>query len=159
MGAGKTTIGRLLAQQLKLAFVDSDKEIEDRTGADIPWIFDVEGEQGFRDREELMIDELTQREGILLATGGGVIMRESNRRALASRGFVIYLHTPVEQQVARTNRDQRRPLLQDGDPETILRELMDIRDPLYRDIADYVAETDGRGARTVAQQITRELAG
>ena len=157
MGAGKTTIGRLLAQQLKLAFVDSDKEIEDRTGADIPWIFDVEGEQGFRDREEQVIDELTQREGVLLATGGGVVMRESNRRALASRGFVIYLHTPVAQQVARTNRDQRRPLLNDGDPETILRELMDIRDPLYREIADHVAETDGRGARTVTQQITRAL--
>ena len=86
MGAGKTTIGRLLAQQLKLAFVDSDREIEERTGADIPWIFDVEGEEGFRDREQQIIDELTQREGILLATGGGVVLRSENRRALARIG-------------------------------------------------------------------------
>jgi shikimate kinase len=159
MGAGKTTIGRLLAHQLKLAFVDSDKEIEERTGADIPWIFDVEGEEGFRDREQQIIDELTQREGVLLATGGGAILRSENRRALSSRGFVIYLHTTVEQQVARTNRDRHRPLLQGGDPEAILRELSAIRDPLYREIADYVAETDGGGARTVAQNITRELVG
>jgi shikimate kinase len=158
MGAGKTTIGRLLAQQLKLAFVDSDKEIEERTGADIPWIFDVEGEEGFRDREQLIIDELTQREGVLVATGGGAILRSENRRALSSRGFVIYLHTTVQQQVARTNRDRHRPLLQGGDTESILRELTAIRDPLYREIADYVAETDGHGARTVAQNISRELA-
>ena len=158
MGAGKTTIGRLLAQQLKLAFVDSDKEIEERTGADIPWIFDVEGEEGFRDREQQVIDELTQREGVLVATGGGAILRSENRRALSSRGFVIYLHTTVEQQVARTNRDRHRPLLRGGDPETILRELTAIRDPLYREIADHVAETDGCGARTVALNISRELA-
>ena len=158
MGAGETTIGRLLAQQLKLAFVDSDKEIEERTGADIPWIFDVEGEEGFRDREQQVIDELTQREGVLVATGGGAILRSENRRALSSRGFVIYLHTTVEQQVARTNRDRHRPLLQGGDPEAILRELTAIRDPLYREIADHVAETDGCGARTVALNISRELA-
>ncbi len=158
MGAGKTTIGRLLAQQLRLSFIDSDHEIEARTGADIPWIFDVEGEQGFRDREQQVIEELTERDGILLATGGGAVLRAENRRALSSRGYVIYLHASVSQQVSRTGRDKRRPLLQqDATPETILGDLMQVRDPLYREIADFVAETDGRGARTVAQEIVAEL--
>lgn len=157
MGAGKTTVGKLLARQLQLAFVDSDREIEERTGADIPWIFDVEGEAGFRDREQAVLEELTQMEGVLLSTGGGAILRPANRQALAARGFVIYLHASVEQQVARTSQDRNRPLLQGGDPETILRELMAIRDPLYREIADLVIDTGAGSARTLTQRIVREL--
>jgi len=159
MGAGKTTIGRLLAQRLHLEFIDSDLEIEERTGADIPWIFDVEGEAGFREREQKVIEELTRRDGILLATGGGVVMRPENRSVLAARGIVVYLHTTLEQQVARTGRDKHRPLLQGDDPAGTLRELMKVRDPLYREIADHVIETDGQPARNVAQSLSQVLLG
>lgn len=157
MGAGKTTIGKYLAQQLNLQFADTDTEIEARTGADIPWIFDVEGEEGFRAREQLAVEEMTLWDSVLLATGGGVIMRPENRRVLAARGFVVYLHATVEEQVRRTHRDRRRPLLQAGDPEQILSDLMAIRDPLYREIADHVIDTDGCSPRTVAQKLVREL--
>ena len=157
MGAGKTTIGKHLAQHLKLRFVDSDGEIETRTGADIPWIFDVEGEEGFRDREQLVIDEMTEWEGIVLATGGGVVMRPENRRVLAARGFVVYLYASIDEQVRRTSKDRRRPLLQEGDPEQTLRELMAFRDPLYREIADHIIETDQCSPRTVAQRLVKEL--
>ena len=157
MGAGKTTIGKYLAKQLNLQFADTDTEIEARTGADIPWIFDVEGEQGFRDREQQAVEEMTLWDNVLLATGGGVVMRPENRRVLAARGFVVYLHATVEEQVRRTHRDRRRPLLQTGDPEQVLRELMATRDPLYREIADHVIDTDGCSPRTVAQKLVREL--
>lgn len=157
MGAGKTTIGKYLAQQLNLQFADTDTEIEARTGADIPWIFDVEGEQGFRDREQQAVEEMTLWDNVLLATGGGVIMRPENRSVLAARGFVVYLHATVDEQVRRTHRDRRRPLLQDGDPEVILRDLMVVRDPLYREIADHVIDTDGCSPRTVAQNLVRDL--
>mgnify|MGYP001398689510 CR=1 FL=1 len=157
MGAGKTTIGKYLAQHLKLEFADSDSEIESRTGADIPWIFDVEGEQGFRDREQQVVEEMTQWDNIVLATGGGVVLRPENRRALGSRGFVVYLYATVEEQVRRTRRDRKRPLLQKGDPEQILRDLMAVRDPLYREIADHIIETDGCSPRTVAQRLVHEL--
>ncbi len=159
MGAGKTTIGRLLADSLHLAFVDSDHEIEQRTGADIPWIFDVEGESGFRDREQKVIDELTQRDGLLLATGGGVVMRSENRSALAARGVVVYLHATVDQQLARTANDRNRPLLQTANPRAKLEELMAARDPLYREIADHVVDTDGLGAKMAAQQLIKQLQG
>jgi shikimate kinase len=157
MGAGKSTIGRYLAQQLKLQFADTDTEIEARTGADIPWIFDVEGEQGFRDREQQVVEEMTGRDNIVLATGGGVVLRPENRRALAARGFVIYLYATVEEQVRRTRRDRRRPLLQRGDPGQVLGALMAVRDPLYREIADHIIETDGCGPKSVAQRLVREL--
>jgi shikimate kinase len=157
MGAGKTTIGKYLAQQLKLRFADTDSEIEARTGADIPWIFDVEGEQGFRDREQKVLEEMTQWDDVVLATGGGVVLRPENRRALAGRGFVVYLYATVDEQVRRTRRDRQRPLLQDGDPEQVLRELMAVRDPLYREIADHIIETDSCSPKTVAQRLVREL--
>lgn len=157
MGAGKTTIGKYLAQQLNLQFADTDTEIEARTGADIPWIFDVEGEEGFRAREQQAVEEMTLWDNVLLATGGGVIMRQENRRVLAARGFVVYLHATVEEQVRRTHRDRRRPLLQSGDPEQILSDLMAVRDPLYREISDHVIDTDGCSPRTVAQKLVREL--
>ena len=157
MGAGKSTIGKYLAQHLKLRFADTDTEIEARTGADIPWIFDVEGEAGFREREAQVVEEMTTWDDIVLATGGGVVMRPENRQALGSRGFVVYLHATVDEQVRRTRRDRRRPRLQKGDPEEVLRTLMAIRDPLYREIADYIIDTDGRSPRTVAQRLVREL--
>ena len=131
MGAGKTTIGKYLADHLKLQFADTDSEIESRTGADIPWIFDVEGEEGFRDREQQVVEEMSQWDNVVLATGGGVVLRPENRRALGGRGFVIYLYATVDEQVKRTRRDRKRPLLQKGDPEQTLRTLMEIRDPLY----------------------------
>ena len=158
MGAGKSTIGRLLAKELGFPFKDSDREIEARTGADIPWIFDVEGEEGFREREEAMITELVQERGIVLATGGGVVMREANRTALANNGLVVYLCTSVEQQLQRTAKDRQRPLLQTANPEKVLRELMARRDPLYREIAHLVIETDQRGPKTVVNTIVAQLA-
>lgn len=157
MGAGKTTIGRLVARSLSREFLDSDHEIEARTGADIPWIFDVEGESGFRRRERLAIDDLTQLKGVVLATGGGAVLDPDNRRHLGSRGMVVYLCTSVDQQLDRTRKDRNRPLLQTEDPRRRLEELMAMRDPLYREIADLVIETDGRTARSVASEIVRKL--
>ena len=157
MGAGKTTIGKYLAQHLKLQFADTDTEIEKRTGADIPWIFDVEGEEGFRDREQQVVAEMTNWDDLVLATGGGVVLRPENRRALAGRGFVVYLHATVDEQARRTRKDRRRPLLQTDDPAETLRELMEERDPLYREIADHIINTDECSPRTVAQRLIREL--
>ena len=158
MGAGKSTIGRLLAKELHLPFKDSDKEIEVRSGANIPWIFDKEGEPGFRDRETAMIVELCHENGIVLATGGGAVMRAENRQALRNGGRVVYLHASIEQQVARTSRDRNRPLLRNANPEKILRDLLAIRDPLYREIADLVVETDERPPRMVVLDILERLA-
>jgi shikimate kinase len=157
MGAGKSTIGKYLAQHLKLRFADTDAEIEVRTGADIPWIFDVEGEAGFREREQQVVEEMTLWDDVVLATGGGVVIRPENRQALASRGYVVYLYATVEEQVRRTRRDRRRPLLQKGDPEEVLRSLMASREPLYREIADHIIETDGCSPRSVAQRLVQEL--
>ena len=157
MGAGKSTIGRLLAKELRLPFKDSDKEIEQRTGADIPWIFDVEGEQGFREREHAVISELSQCDGLVLATGGGAVMRADNREALRAGGRVVYLHTSVEQQIDRTARDRNRPLLRAPNPAQVLRDLMATRDPLYRELADIVIETDERPPRMVVQEILARL--
>ena len=141
-GCWKKHLGRLLSQELKYEFFDSDKVIEERCGADIPWIFDKEGEAGFREREESVIDELTQQKGIVLSTGGGAVLRSENRQHLASRGTVIYLCTSVDQQLARTARDRNRPLLQTADPEAVLRKLFAERDPLSS--RDIIIETDQR---------------
>ncbi len=157
MGAGKSTIGRLLAKELRMPFKDSDKEIEQRTGADIPWIFDVEGEQGFREREQAMIAELCDLDGVVLATGGGAVLREANRVSLKGGGQVIYLFTSIEQQLGRTSRDRNRPLLQTSNPEQVLVDLMSVRDPLYREIADLIIETDERPPRMVVQEILERL--
>lgn len=153
MGAGKSTIGRLLAKELRLPFRDSDKEIEQRTGANIPWIFDVEGELGFREREHSVIAELCDQQGVVLATGGGAVLREDNRQALRRGGCVVYLHTSVDQQLERTGRDRNRPLLQTADPERVLMDLMAVRHPLYASIADITVETDARPPRLVVLEI------
>lgn len=157
MGAGKTTIGRQLADMLGWRFVDSDHEIEVRTGASIPWIFEKEGEEGFRKREESMIGELTRQKQIVLATGGGSVMRPANRQALQSRGTVIYLYTPVSMQLERTAHDRNRPLLQTPNPEQRLRDLFEIRDPLYRQVADLIMPTTESSARELAVKILQTL--
>ena len=157
MGAGKSTIGRLLAKELGLPFKDSDKEIEDRTGASIPLIFDVEGEAGFRDREQAVIAELCQEQGLVLATGGGAVLRAENRQAMRQGAVVIYLHASVEHQLARTARDRNRPLLQTDNPGQVLTQLLALRDPLYREVAILIIETDTRPPRVVVQEIMRFL--
>jgi shikimate kinase len=153
MGAGKSTVGRALAAQLGWTFVDSDHEVEQRTGADIPWIFEIEGEAGFRDREAQMIEELTQRDNVVLATGGGAIMREESRTYLKSRGFVVYLAANVREQVRRTGKDSKRPLLAGKDRKAVLSDLMAERDPLYRQVSHVTLATENRSAKKLAQLI------
>ncbi|CAG8999090.1 MAG: Shikimate kinase 1 [Candidatus Celerinatantimonas neptuna] len=158
MGAGKSTIGRHLASQLHMQFHDTDSEIERRTGADISWVFDVEGEDGFRVREETVIDDMTQEQGIVLATGGGCIKSKENRNRLSARGIVVYLETSIDKQYARTQRDKRRPLLQNcEDPRDRLELLAKERTPLYEEIADYRVVTDDQSAKSVANQIIELL--
>ncbi|AOT06618.1 MULTISPECIES: shikimate kinase AroK [Pseudoalteromonas] len=158
MGAGKSTIGRHIADQLHLEFFDSDQEIERRTGADIAWVFDIEGEEGFRKREETVISDLTEKQGIVLATGGGSVISKEVRNKLSARGIVVYLETPIEKQVARTQRDKRRPLLQTGeDSRKILEDLAEQRNHLYSEVADIVVRTDEQSAKVVANQIIDKL--
>ena len=157
MGAGKSTIGQQLSKQLGMVFQDSDHEIEARTGVDIPLIFELEGESGFRKRESVVIDELTQLPGIVLATGGGSILDPANREYLSSRGRVIYLRASVDQQLKRTRMDRNRPLLQTEDPRARLEALMAVRDPLYLEIASIVIETDGTRVRDVVKKILEML--
>jgi shikimate kinase len=157
MGAGKSAVGRQIARLLHLDFIDSDEEIESRTGVDIPFIFEKEGEEGFRKREAKVIDDLTQRERVVLATGGGVVVDPANRNHLGARGFVIYLHTTVDQQLARTRKGRDRPLLANDDPRAVLEALMATREPLYREIADLTIETDGRKVKAVASEILDKL--
>jgi shikimate kinase len=157
MGAGKSTIGRMLSQELTLQFVDVDREIEERAGANIPWIFDVEGEVGFRDREETVVDELTQMDEQVLATGGGAVLRPINRANLQSRGFVVYLDTSIEQQLERTAKDKNRPLLNTENPQAILEKLMLERDPLYIQTCDLIIKTDRRHPRGVVTDIVKQL--
>lgn len=157
MGAGKTTIGRLLARALDREFVDSDWYVEDQTGADIPWIFAKEGEAGFRDRETRAIDELTQQPHIVLATGGGAVMRSDNRDYLHDRGIVVYLNAPVDVQMARTAKDKSRPLLQQPNPRQILQDLYRIRDPLYRQVAHIILPTGHTYPRHMVNQLLKQL--
>ena len=138
-------------------FLDSDDEIETRTGVDISLIFEKEGEEGFRKREAKVIDDLSAMEGVVLATGGGAVADPENRSRLGGRGLVVSLYTTVDQQVARTQKGRERPMLADGDSRKILEVLMDVRDPLYREIADFVVETDGRKVRAVANEILDKL--
>jgi shikimate kinase len=157
MGAGKSTIGKQLASALKLTFEDADNEIQRRTGVDIPTIFEFEGEEGFRKREAAVIDELTQLDHRVLATGGGAVLLPENRRNLAARGYVIYLHCSTEQQFERTSKDKGRPLLDTDNPKETLEELMEERLPLYRETADLEVTTEQRGAASVVKEIIGKI--
>tara|TARA_B100001029_G_scaffold174076_1_gene173747 strand:- start:40 stop:570 length:531 start_codon:yes stop_codon:yes gene_type:complete len=155
MGVGKSTIGRVLAKIMGLRFFDSDQEIELSSGADIPWIFDVEGESGFRERESKMISQLCQRQDIVLATGGGAILAKQNRDTLCSNGTVVYLTASIEKLVDRTKKDKNRPLLQTDNPKQKVIELFEDRNPLYQDAADMVIDTGGKKPLVVASEIQR----
>ena len=160
MGSGKTAVGKQVAKILRLPFIDSDREIEIRTGADIPLIFEREGEAGFRKREHETIADLTTRVGVVLATGGGAVLDPDNRRALAERGWVVYLETSVAQQTERAGRTRHRPLLNGTDnPYRRLEELMAIREPLYREIADFTATTTRKRVGQVAERIVQAFRG
>ena len=157
MGSGKSAVGKPLARDLGCEFYDSDELIESRTGVDIPYIFEKEGEAGFRKREREILDELTGLQGVVLATGGGAVLEKANRDHLAGRGTVIYLETSVAQQLRRT-RGSKRPLLNKGRRKEVLESLMRIREPLYRELADLVVSTDGRNVGSVAKEIREKLA-
>jgi shikimate kinase len=157
MGSGKTAVGRELARLLQIEFYDSDIEIEQRTGVDIPYIFEREGEPGFRERERDAIESLTALENVVLATGGGAVLLPENRARLATRGLVVYLRTSVDQQIERTRHGKHRPLLLTADPRAKLVELLERRAPLYESIADLIIVTDGRHVREVAEQILEHL--
>ena len=158
MGAGKSTVGRMLSSRLGFNFVDTDHLIEARTGADIPWIFDVEGESGFRDRETTILDSLNGSTQHVIATGGGIVVREENHQRLRQLGTVVYLTASIEQLVARTSKDRKRPLLQVADPKAKIIELLRARDPMYRKVADHVVETDGRNSKWVVSHLCHWLA-
>ena len=157
MGSGKTTIGQRVAKLLGKEFLDCDHELEVQTGASVNLIFDVEGEQGFRDRESRMLEELTSRSGVLIATGGGVVLREDNRRMLSASGLVVYMRTSVGQQLRRLGRDRSRPLLQTPDRRKKLTQLAENRNPLYEEIADIVFPAQNRGLDAVAADLARMI--
>lgn len=157
MGVGKTTIGRQLANLFDYEFVDSDREIEQRTGASIPWIFDMEGEEGFRRREQTVIDELTARMGIVLATGGGAVIKPENRDCLKQRGIVVYLKAELDELLVRTRNDKNRPLLQTKNPRARLQALIEEREPWYLEVADIVFDTQQQNIRSAAKNLQRQL--
>ena len=157
MGSGKSAVGKHLARDLDLDFVDSDAEIEKRTGVDISYIFEKEGEAGFRVREREMIAELAKRQAIVLATGGGAVLEADNRRVLSECGTVVYLQTTIDQQLERTRHTRHRPLLLDRDPEAVLTKLMEIRAPLYEEVADVTVKTGGRRVGAVVSEIRKAL--
>lgn len=157
MGSGKSTIGQLLAQKLSRSFHDSDHYIEHRTGVDIARIFDIEGEQGFRDRETRALQDLLQLNNIVLATGGGSVLREENRKMLSEKGYIVFLDTSVQQQMERLRHDKKRPLLQTENPRERLEKLFEERRPIYLELADLHLRTDGKYARRVASEIIQKL--
>ena len=157
MGAGKTTIGRMLAKSLGMRFFDSDKEIEQRTGVSIPMIFEYEGESGFRRREAEALAELARMSPIVLATGGGSIILPENQQVLRQRGFVVYLQCAVDKLLERTCKDANRPLLQTEDPRVRLEELLRMRDPIYRTVADFTIDTGQHSSRSVVRQILKAM--
>ena len=157
MGAGKSAVGRQLARTLYLTFMDSDEEVENRTGVDIAFIFEKEGEEGFRKREAKAVDSLSAMDGVVLATGGGAVMDAQSRSNLGARGYVVYLKTSIDQQLQRTSRGRDRPLLENGDRREVLLNLMTEREPMYLEIADLTVDTDGRKVNSVANEIIEAI--
>ena len=155
MGSGKSTVGKIISDELFLNFFDTDEEIESRTGASIDWIFDLEGENGFRKRESDILQEMAQKNSIVLSTGGGIILSDENRELLSSRGTVFYLSTPILVQIERTSKDKDRPLLKNGDPGKILKELHEARENLYEEVSDYIVNTEGRSSQEVSAEIIK----
>lgn len=158
MGAGKTTVGKLLAERLQRPFLDTDKVIVDRCGADIPWIFDVEGETGFRRREADVCDQLTRTYNQVIATGGGIVLDPINRQHLSARGIVVYLRATVDELVERTSKDKNRPLLQSDNPRAVIESILATRQPMYEEIADIVIDTKLGGAKSSVARILKALA-
>jgi shikimate kinase len=159
MGSGKSTVGKIISDELFLNFFDTDDEIESRTGASIDWIFDLEGEEGFRKRESSILEEMVKQNSIVLSTGGGIILSDSNREMLSSRGTVFYLSTPISVQIERTSKDKDRPLLKNGDPEEILTRLQKERKDLYESVSDHVIETENKSSQEVASEIINFVKG
>jgi len=157
MGSGKTTIGRQLSRRLGMDFLDLDLELQDRCGVEVAIIFDIEGESGFRQRESALLDELTRRDGLILATGGGSVLQEANRRMLTERGLVVYLQTSVDQQLKRLERDKQRPLLQAPDRRRRLRELAEQRNPIYEACADLAIRSSNISPAAMAAVVTRQI--
>ena len=155
MGSGKTTVGKIVANELFLDFHDTDAKIEESTGVTIDWIFDIEGESGFRKRETSILKEVVALNSIVLATGGGIIIAEGNRELLASRGTVFYLHTPLNTQIERTAKDKDRPLLKDKDPEKVLSDLQKTRQAMYEEVADHIIDTENKSGSEVANEIVK----
>ena len=155
MGSGKSTVGKIISDELFMNFFDTDEEIETRTGASIDWIFDLEGEEGFRKRDSAILTEMVKKNSIVLSTGGGIILSEENRELLSSRGTVFYLATPIYVQIERTAKDKDRPLLKDGDPEAILTKLHKNRQNLYESVADHVGDTENKSSQEVASEIVK----
>ena len=159
MGSGKSTVGKIISDELFLNFFDTDDEIESRTGASIDWIFDLEGEEGFRKRESSILEEMVKQNSIVLSTGGGIIISDSNREMLSSRGTVFYLSTPISVQLERTSKDKDRPLLKNGDPEEILTRLQKERKNLYESVSDHVIDTENKSSQEVASEIINFVKG
>ena len=159
MGSGKSTVGKIISDELFLNFFDTDEEIENRTGASIDWIFDLEGEEGFRKRESVVLEEMVQKNSVVLSTGGGIILSENNRELLSSRGTVFYLATPISVQIERTAKDKDRPLLKNGDPGQILQELHEKRKNLYKSVSDHIIETEDKSSQEVASEIINLVKG
>jgi shikimate kinase len=157
MGAGKTSVGRVLAKRLNKAFYDSDHVIEQRTGVKIPVIFEIEGEPGFRHRESVVLDELTALDNIVLATGGGAVLAQANRERLRTKGTVVYLRASVKDLLNRTRHDKNRPLLQTADPRARLNELYEKRDPLYREVAHVTIDTGSQSLSTLMNRLCQAL--
>ena len=153
LGSGKSTVGKIISDELFLNFFDTDEEIESRTGASIDWIFDLEGENGFRKRESDILQEMVQKNSIVLSTGGGIILSDENRELLSSRGTVFYLSTPISVQIERTSKDKDRPLLKNGDPGEILTKLHEERKDLYESVSDYYVQTENKSSQQVASEI------
>ena len=159
MGSGKSTVGKIISDELFLNFFDTDEEIESRTGASIDWIFDLEGEEGFRKRESSILKEMVEKNSIVLSTGGGIILSNPNRELLSSRGTVFYLSTPISIQVERTSKDKNRPLLKNGDPSEILSKLHEERKSLYEVVSDHIIETENKSSQEVAAEVINLVKG